>query len=350
MKFIINGRFLTQKITGVQRCGREIVRELDQLAEPGQWEICMPSGAETPYRNIKPVTVKSLFSGPAWDYAAYDPYVKKERGMAVNFCNVASLSKPGVVMIHDVTYRVNSSFHTSFKGRLATLRSLLNYRIAVRNSARILTVSEFSKSEIMKYYHIPGERITVIPDAWQHMERLSAAEDTFIRFPFLHPGGYYYSLSTLAANKNFKWVLYAAKHNPSETFAIAGGGKLLGAAEAEGLRDLPNIHFLGYVSDEDSKTLMANCKAFLFPSLYEGFGLPPLEAAACGAPEIIVSDIPCLKEIYGGYARYINPHDYHCVLTDIPPAAEKGFDGLLARYSWKRSAERVKQLIEEIVF
>lgn len=146
-------------------------------------------------------------------------------------------------------------------------------------------------------------------------------------------------MSTLAANKNFKWILYAAKNNPDEQFAIAGGGKLKGAAEAEGFAELPNIRFLGYVSDEDAKTLMANCKAFLFPTLYEGFGIPPLEAIACGAPRIIVSDTPCVHEIYGNNAEYIDQTNYkNAKITEgkICVSAE-----ILEKYSWKKSAEKL---------
>ena len=102
--------------------------------------------------------------------------------------------------------------------------------------------------------------------------------------------------------------------------AILAEGKVAAEAERLGLADLPNVLYLGYVSDGAAKALMAHCKAFLFPTLYEGFGIPPLEAAACGAPQIIVSDTPCMREVYGPCAAYIdltaNPGD----VDDVTPA------------------------------
>ena len=203
----------------------------------------------------------------------------------------------------------------------------------------IITVSEFSKREIEKYYKVSKERIKIIYNAWQHISRIAASVDIFERYPQLRKNNYYFSLSSLAANKNFKWLLYAAKNNPSEQFAIAGGGKLKGVAEASGLKDFPNIHFLGYVSDADAKALMAGCKAFIFPTLYEGFGIPPLEAVASGARRIVVSDTPCMHEIYGDCAEYLNAKDY--VNAGINSNGKIDSADILTKYSWKESAEKL---------
>jgi len=118
---------------------------------------------------------------------------------------------------------------------------------------------------------------------------LAPDEGIFARRPQLKPGQYYFSMANLLKNKNFPWVLRAAGAKPDAVFAIAGGGSLAAEAERLGLADLPNVLYLGYVSDGAAKALMAHCKAFLFPTLYEGFGIPPLEAAARGAPQIICS-------------------------------------------------------------
>ena len=87
------------------------------------------------------------------------------------------------------------------------------------------------------------------------------------------------------------------------------------------------MRYLGYVTDGEAKALMANCRAFLFPTLYEGFGIPPLEAIACGAPRVIVSDTPCMREIYGPHAAYLDPAE------------------LLGQYSWSASARRLAGLL-----
>ena len=141
--------------------------------------------------------------------------------------------------------------------------------------------------------------MNIVYNAWQQMQRLTPDDGIFAKHPQLQRGAYYFSMATLLKNKNFPWVLRAAKAKPDAVFAIAGGGSLAAEAERLGLADLPNVLYLGYVADGEAKALMAHCKAFLFPTLYEGFGIPPLEAVACGAPEIIVSDTPCMREVYG---------------------------------------------------
>lgn len=78
--------------------------------------------------------------------------------------------------------------------------------------------------------------------------------------------------------------------------------------------------YLGYVTDGEAKSLMENCKAFLFPTLYEGFGIPPLEAIACGAPRVMVSNTPCMREIYGSHADYIDLSTNHGSVDHVTPA------------------------------
>ena len=113
-------------------------------------------------------------------------------------------------------------------------------------------------------------------------------------------------------------------------FAIAGGGSLEAEAKRLGLANLPNVVYLGYVSDGEAKALMHHCKAFLFPTLYEGFGIPPLEAVACGAPRIYVSDTPCMREIYGDCAGYIDLKTNRCYVDDVTPPRQDAAQ-LLAR-------------------
>ena len=153
-------------------------------------------------------------------------------------------------------------------------------------------------------------------------------------------------MANLLKNKNFPWVLRAAKAKPDAMFAIAGGGSLAEEAGRLGLADLPNVVYLGYVSDGEAKSLMANCRAFLFPTLYEGFGIPPLEAVACGAKQILVSDTPCMREVYGDCAGYIdldtNPGN---VDDTTPPQADPQL--LLEKYSWEKSAEKLLDILKK---
>ena len=252
----------------------------------------------------------------------------------------------GIAVVHDVCYRARPDFYTDPRGRLSAAWHCLQYRRIAKRAERIITVSEFSKSEIAKYYGVPASKMDVVYNAWQQMQRIAPDESIFARHPQLKPGQYYFSMANLLKNKNFPWVLRAAGAKPDAVFAIAGGGSLAAEAERLGLADLPNVLYLGYVSDGAAKALMAHCKAFLFPTLYEGFGIPPLEAAACGAPQIIVSDTPCMREVYGPCAAYIdlttNPGDVDDVTPATAPTA-----ALLEKYSWDKSAERLLQILEK---
>ena len=107
----------------------------------------------------------------------------------------------------------------------------------------------------------------------------------------------------------------------------------------------PNVLPAGYLRDTEIKTLMKHCEAFLFPSLYEGFGIPPLEAAAAGAPRLILSDIPVLREICGEAAYYIDPlsdgEDLPRLLA-LPPL---DYTALLSRCSWEKAAQGIKETL-----
>ena len=104
------------------------------------------------------------------------------------------------------------------------------------------------------------------------------------------------------------------------------------------------MKLLGYVSDKEDKTLMRDCKAFLFPSFYEGFGIPPLEAISAGTKQVIVSDTEVMHEIFGDNVVYINPNNYEVSLGE-EMTSEIDREKILKRYSWAASAMEMKDLL-----
>ena len=330
----VDGSFFAQRVSGIQRYSLELLAALDAIAPAGLVEIVVPAGVETPvYRNIKVVPYGTRH-GLAWQQLDYPRYLKRRGAKGLATCNVIPwFGFRGIAVVHDVCYRARPDFYTDPRGRLSAAWHCLQYRRIAKRAERIITVSEFSQSEISKYYGVPASKMDVVYNAWQQMQRIAPDESIFARHPQLKPGQYYFSMANLLKNKNFPWVLRAAGAKPDAVFAIAGGGSLAAEAERLGLADLPNVLYLGYVSDGAAKALMAHCKAFLVPTLYEGFGIPPLEAAACGAPQIIVSDTPCMREVYGPCAAYIdltaNPGDVDDVTPATAPTA-----ALLEKYSW----------------
>lgn len=341
--YAIDGLFLTQRVSGIQRYSIELLAALDALLPPGGAELVVPEGtAHPPYRNIT-VVPYGRRHGFAWEQLDYPRYLRRNRRRGLCTCNVIPVfGFRGIAVVHDVCYRARPDFYTDPRGRLSAAWHRLQYRLIAGRAAHIITVSAFSRAELQKYYKVDPARVTVIYNAWQQMERIQPDEGIFAAQPRLQKGAYYFSMANLLKNKNFPWVLQAARNRPDTMFAIAGGGTLRDLPGA----DLPNVLYLGYVSDGEAKALMAHCKAFLFPTLYEGFGIPPLEAIACGAPGVIVSDTPCMREVYGPHAAYINLAVNRGSVDDVTPAQAPAA-GVLAHYSWAASAQKLLELLQK---
>lgn len=341
-KIVINGRFLIHRISGVERFAREIINELDKLVEPDKVIIAIPSEVtDVPdYKNIKVVRVGRLHNR-LWEHISFPMYVSKVHGISLNLCNVAPLIKPGIVCIHDVKVKATPQYFTK--------KFLLWYNLLFRNATSraeaIITVSEFSKAEIVKYYHVKPEKVIVIPNAWQHYERIGFDENSLNKYG-LEKEKYYFSMCSLEPNKNFKWVAEVAKNNSEQIFVVAGS--INGQVFSDGLRfECPqNMKLIGYVSDEEAKTLMRDCKAFLFPTFYEGFGIPPLEAISAGAMNVVVSDTEVMHEIFEDTVQYINPVHYDYDLETIGKIS--GRMHTLNKYSWLKSAKKLKEYLYTI--
>jgi glycosyltransferase involved in cell wall biosynthesis len=108
------------------------------------------------------------------------------------------------------------------------------------------------------------------------------------------------------------------------------------------VENLKNVKFIGYISDSDFVLLLKECKAFLFPSFYEGFGIPPLEAMCVGAP-VVVSDIPVLKEIFGLSADYVDPYVAEVDINAVLKEGVANSSDVLNKFSWEKSARIIKE-------
>lgn len=332
-KIIINGRFLSQRTTGVQRYAREILNELDKIAKPHEFSIAVsPDAKDIPdYKNIDVIRIGKLH-GTLWEQISFSLFALKRKLLTLNLCNSAPLINPGIVAIHDVKIKAYPEF---FSKKFRIWYNIL-FKNETKRAKAIITVSEFSKSEIRKYYYVPNKNIYVIPNAWQHYERIGYDENTLAKYG-LEKGQYYFAMSSLEPNKNFKWIAEVATKNTDQVFAIAGSINDKIFSKGLGFECPPNMKLLGYVSDEEGKTLMRDSKAFLFPSFYEGFGIPPLEALSAGCKLIIVSDIPVMHEIFENKAIYITPTKVD-LPSDLESIKEKDGNEILSKYSWKQSA------------
>ena len=348
---LINGKFITQRLTGVQRYAFEIVKALGKIAEAGTYALIVPKSAEMPacadFGSVEMIRYGDR-AGTLWEQIDLAELRRKTNAELINLCNTAPFSCPGIVCVHDMLIRRMPEIYT----RKFVIWYNFLYSMYARKAKWILTVSEFSKNEIELLYPAMKDRIEVIPNGWEHIEEVSNDEEVIDKLPEeCVKKGYYLTIASMSKNKNYEWILKTAEKNQNEYFVIAGGDSKKTFAKQKQYSQLPNVIRLGYISDGELKSLMIKCKAFLFPSLYEGFGIPPLEALACGA-ELILSNIPVFQEIYGNCARYID-NTLPCDLSfgiemrsNASGSTKARRDSILNKYSWTKSAHKLDELVK----
>lgn len=343
-KIIINGSFLCRNLTGIERFSLEICKRLDSLITEPLFELYIPKDAKLipEFSNLKVVvSKKNLKKFPLWDHFTFPSYVRKQKAVSLDFANLTSLFHPGLVFIHDIYAKLYPQDFTSKKDKLRRFYMCWMYKHAVKKGKHIFTVSEFSKNQIIQTYNVNPQKISVIPNGWDHFKEINEDDSILTSFTALKSKDYYFTLGSLQKRKNLIWITKYAKTHPEELFAISGKAiSGMVSNEIESLKTLPNVVLLGYVSDEQVKFLMKNCKAFVFPSYYEGFGIPPLEALSVGA-KIIVSDIPCFREIYKDTAFYINPDDTSIDLQTLLQTKVSSADSTLDYYTYDNAAKKL---------
>ncbi len=349
LKYAINGRYLIRKQTGQERFANEIVRELDKIVKPEEFVIVVPQYAQihAQYENIKIVKYGSVKSH-LWEQISFLRYIVKNKLLSINLTTTCPFWSPGIVCIHDAAYfEISNLLTTNLYGKLSTIWHRILAYGAAKRAKKILTVSNYSKNRLAENLNIPTSRFAILRNGWQHLNRINPDESIFSIFPpkiIRHE--YFMALSSLSPQKNFIWIKEIAKRNPLKQFIICG--KYDGATNVgqETLKN-ENIFFTGYISDEQMKALMSNCKAFIHPAIYEGFGIPPLEALSCGA-QLILSNTTCLPEIYENSAHYIDPHKYDYNLDKLLQDPVESAEIILKKYNWAEEAKKLLEVIDEI--
>lgn len=309
MEIVINGRFLTQSVTGVQRYAIEIVKALDNLIEKNKLDIAGFNIFILTPRNItnnlrlKHISIKQVgrLKGHLWEQFELPLY--SNSGVLLNLCNAGPiLKKNQITVIHDVAVFANSeNFSTAFRSWYKLL--LL---AQAKNSRKIITVSNFSKKEVVKHLKISEKKVNVIYEGKEHFTE-QKENQRYIYEKDLNTKPYILAVSSLNPNKNFGAIVKAMDYLKSTDFNIVIAGGTDPKVFSQTDEDLPsNVIHLGYVSDSELKTLYKNAFCFVYPSFYEGFGLPPLEAMSIGCP-VIISNRASLPEVGGDAALYCDP-------------------------------------------
>ncbi len=344
MRVIVNGWFLCEEqMTGVGRHAVELLTAMDKIVAKGEVTVLAPLYAKHPvsFKNIDFEYTGSL-KPFMWQQITLPAFLSRHKEA---ICLSLTPTYPfflsrGYVIVHDISPIVNKSFY-SLKFRMkANLQTKLIFR---KKRLNVITISQFSADEIKRVFSREVEKKAIIGCGWEHMMRIEADESFFERYPQISLQKYMFAMSSHSPNKNFAWVYNAAKNNPTIMFVIAGKVDTAIFGETE-VSNIPNVVHVGYVTDSEAKALLMNAKAFLFPSFYEGFGIPPLEALTCGTP-IVVSDIPCLREVFGGAAYYIDPHSADVDLQELLAGPTTDFHDVLDKHTWHHSAECMCELL-----
>ena len=332
MRFIFNGFF---HIGGQERMAKEIFAELDKVVLKNEIAIVVPKGFDfgKTFKNIEIIHYgsKNKFF---WMQFSYPHFLKKNQLIGINLFNFCPICRPDITAILDLTpvfYKTNYTLRTRFVNFYWSICR----KSATKKGLSILTISENSKKDICDLYKIPQDKVIVFGCGWDHIKRIKANEEALSKYN-IKAGDYYFALSSIAPHKNFDWIIEMAKKQKNSLFCVAGAETKI---VSNGLtKEKPNnLRYLGHISDEDMITIMKNCKAFLFPSFYEGFGIPPLEALALKVP-VVVSNCSCLPEIYGASVHYINPYDTDVDLEKLLAEEVDSPKEVLQKYTWEKMA------------
>ena len=288
--------------------------------------------------------------------------VRRERSDVLHVSYVAPpvVSCPTVVTIHDLSYL---AYPRSLSPRARLVLTGL-VPVSVRRAARVIAVSAFTRQDLVSRYGIAEEKITVIHEAAGPEFRVvddAAAQ----QLPEGVTEPYILAVGNLEPRKNLARLIdafatVAREPGVSVKLALVGKAKSEAAAlarlvERHGLGD--RVVFTGFLSEDQLVLLYNRAALFVYPSLYEGFGLPPLEAMACGCP-VVASNVTAMPEVLGDAALLVDPTSTAAlagamaeILRRDDLARDLRAQGLrrAARYSWARAAEETRAVYREAV-
>jgi glycosyltransferase involved in cell wall biosynthesis len=268
-----------------------------------------------------------------------------------------------LVTIHDC---IHLMFPQYLPSRAAYVYAKAVMWSAARRSHRILTVSEASKRDIVRLLNVPAEKIVVVYNAIDERFRVAPSEDAIARVRERYQLDHRFVLyvGNIKPHKNLVRLVEAF-----DELRKRGFGELTLLIIGDEISNLPalrravhshklhkHVRFLGYLPDDTLAVLYRQAAVFVFPSLYEGFGLPPLEAMACGAP-VVTSNVSSLPEVTGDAAVLVDPYDAGSiadgmdkVLSDPVLREELRVKGIARarEFSWERSVSRTREIYQEV--
>jgi len=348
---------------------RNLLRQLARLDTRSEFVLlCRPDDVDTLTAtgpNFRPVALR------AGNYTVSEqvalPVALKRAGVtlfhAPHYVLPPLVACRSVVTIHDC---IHLMFPQYLPNRLAPYYARTFIGLAARRADRVLTVSESSKRDILRFVDIPPERIDVIYNAYDdRFSRAPREEDVErVRERYQLHGEFVLYAGNVKPHKNVERLIDAFHHvrhrGLDHLKLVVIGDELTKYAALRRAVHRHNLHkyvrFLGYLPEDTLAVMYRLAAVFVFPSLYEGFGLPPLEAMASGTP-VVTSNVSSLPEVAGDAAVLVNPLESEAiadgierVLTDRMLNADLRRRGLARarQFSWEASVKRVHEIYAAI--
>lgn len=357
----LNGRFLSQAISGVQRFSVEIMAAIDGMVASGEWpetvvlaprwSTAAPGGGTVAAGARLPLRQVGRMRGHVWEQAELPTAARG--GVLVSLGNTAPVlaGRRQVVVIHDAgVFDTPESYSLRFRSWYKTLQ-----RGLVRSGARVVTVSQFSRQRIAAWLGLDPESVAVMHEGANHILRVVADPATLARHGLV-PRRFAVVVGSRVAHKNLAALHEATAELQRRGMVIAYAGGTNPAVFRDTGADAATGRYLGRVTDAELRTLYENAACLLFPSRYEGFGLPPVEAMACGCP-VLAFDGGAVEEICGDAALYFPAGERRPIIGTVERLLDE--DGLADRLrargrqraaalSWEASARALGDVVQRL--
>jgi glycosyltransferase involved in cell wall biosynthesis len=373
MKIGIDARFFGTSGKGLGRYTQKLIEELEKIDHNNQYYIFLNQHNFDEYQPKNPNFHKILANIPwySWQEQIILPRILEKYNLdLVHFLhfNVPILyRKPYFVTIHDLILLEYPTRKASKLNFVMYAIKNLAYRLvimnAVKTAQKVISISNYTTNSIKKHFHIPNNKINMIYEGvdLEKFNPLNAKDFSFKKFN-LQKNKYILYVGNAYPHKNID-VLVEVFAQLKKREDIDKDLKLVLVGKKDYFFEIimnkvsqlkleESIIFPGYVPDDELISLYDNSLFYVFPSLYEGFGLPPLEAVALGAP-IVISNTTCLPEIFGERIEYFDPRSKknmediisNFILNKDKRELQKQYhQDILNKYSWSDMAEKTKKL------
>lgn len=353
----INGKFTLQRTTGVQRVAEQLLRALDALpplpGEPGWVLLHPPGGGLAGLGRIVQATAGSggVRRLHAWEQWTLPRAARGELLLSLSG-SAPFLAGRQAVLIHDAAVFDHPEAYTR---PFVTWYRMLFQRLS-RRAERLFTVSAFSQQRLAVGLGVPQTRFLVLGNGADHLGSV-VADETLLDRHGLRGRRFLLTVGSANPTKNVGALVdaFARLARPDLALVIVGGDNARVFAGRAALAEPPGVLRTGPLGDTSLKALYRHAAGFVFPSTYEGFGLPPLEAMAEGCP-VAVADAASLPEVCGDAALYFDPTSapaiddaLHRLLDDaaLRSRLKRAGAARAAAFSWAASAARLRVALME---